>query len=127
MTFGEVVLGMIYFFFWFMAIWIFITIFADIFRRHDLSGGWKAIWIIVIFVLPFLGCLIYMISRPVTEQDKVAMQQMAAPNAAANAAPAAPAAGYSAADEIEKLGKLRDSGAITPAEFDAAKKRALGI
>ena len=127
MTFGEVVLGMIYFFFWFMAIWIFITIFADIFRRHDLSGGWKAIWIIVIFVLPFLGCLIYMISRPVTEQDKVAMQQMAAANAAANATAAAPAAGYSAADEIEKLSKLRDSGAITPAEFDAAKKRALGI
>jgi len=127
MTFSDLILGMIYFFFWFMAIWIFIQIFADIFRRHDLSGGWKAIWILIIFVLPFLGCLIYLISRPVTEQDKAAMQQMMAANAAASGAAAAPAAGYSAADEIEKLGKLRDAGSITPAEFDAAKKRALGI
>jgi hypothetical protein len=114
---------MIYFFFWFMAIWIFIQILSDIFRRHDLSGGWKAIWILIIFVLPFLGCLIYMVSRPVTDQDRAAMQQMAAASGPAGAT----ATGYSAADEIEKLGKLRDAGQITPAEFEAAKKHALGI
>ena len=51
------------FFFWFMAIWIFITIFGDIFRRNDLSGGMKAVWIIVLVLLPFLGAIIYMVAR----------------------------------------------------------------
>jgi hypothetical protein len=47
-----------------MAIWIFIAVFADIFRRNDLSGGAKAGWILLIFVLPFLGALIYVVARP---------------------------------------------------------------
>ena len=61
---GDVFWTMLVFFFWFMAIWIFITIFADIFRRQDLSGGAKAGWIFLIFILPFFGALIYIISRP---------------------------------------------------------------
>jgi len=63
-TFGSVILAMAVFFFWFMAIWIFITIFADIFHRRDLSGWAKAGWIFLLFVVPFLGALIYMIARP---------------------------------------------------------------
>jgi hypothetical protein len=61
---GDVFWTMLVFFFWFMAIWIFITIFADIFRRQDLSGGAKAGWIFLIFILPFLGALIYIVARP---------------------------------------------------------------
>ena len=61
---------MVAFFFWVMAIWIFISIFGDIFRRDDLTGLAKAGWILLIFILPFLGCLIYIIARPkVTAQD----------------------------------------------------------
>ena len=64
-------MAMIEFFFIFMLIWIFIAVFADIFRRNDLSGGAKALWILFIFVLPLIGVLIYMIGRPkMTEQDK---------------------------------------------------------
>jgi hypothetical protein len=101
-----------------MAIWIFISIFADIFRRNDLSGGWKAIWILVLFVLPFLGALIYMISRPkVTAQD---VQLMTQADAAAKAA-----AGVSTADQIEKLNQLLASGAITQPEYEALKKKAI--
>ena len=61
---GNVLWSMLIFFFWFMAIWIFITVFADIFRRSDLSGGAKAGWILLIFILPFFGAMIYIIARP---------------------------------------------------------------
>ncbi len=56
---GDALWAMLVFFFWFMAIWIFITIFADIFRRNDISGVAKAGWILLIFIVPFLGALIY--------------------------------------------------------------------
>ena len=68
---GNVLWAMLVFFFWIMAIWIFIAIFSDIFRRRDLSGWAKGGWIFLIFILPFLGALIYMIARPkMTEQDR---------------------------------------------------------
>lgn len=123
---------MIVFYFLFMIIWIFIRIFADIFRRHDLSGGWKAIWILVIFIVPFFGAIVYMITRPVTEQDlqeKAALEQQQAAIAAQQQAQAQFAAqsktDTSAADQITKLVALKDSGAITQEEFDAAKAKAL--
>ena len=50
--------AMLAFLFWFMIIWMFIGVFADIFRRNDLSGGAKAGWLLLLFVLPFLGILI---------------------------------------------------------------------
>ena len=75
MDLGDILWAMLAFFFWFMVIWIFIAVFADIFRRNDLSGWGKAGWILLIFILPFLGLLIYMIARPrMTEQDKQMIQ-----------------------------------------------------
>jgi hypothetical protein len=61
---GDLLWSMLVFFFWFMAIWIFITVFADIFRRRDISGGAKAGWILLIFIVPFFGALIYIAMRP---------------------------------------------------------------
>ena len=61
---GDLLIAMIAFSFMFMFIWMFIGVFADIFRRHDLSGGAKAGWVLLIFVLPLLGILIYLIARP---------------------------------------------------------------
>jgi energy-coupling factor transporter transmembrane protein EcfT len=118
MQLGDVLLSMVAFFFWVMAIWIFITIFGDIFRRDDLSGGAKAGWIFLLFILPFLGALIYIIARPkVTAQDVKIMAQAEAANKAV--------AGVSTADELTKLQQLKDSGAISAAEFDALKAKAL--
>jgi hypothetical protein len=117
MTFGDIFWSLIVFYFWFMIIWIFIRIFADIFHRNDLSGVMKVIWIIVLFALPFLGALIYMLMRKPTEQD---MQEIAAAQEMQKRA-----AGFSAAEEITKLQGLLASGAITQAEFDTAKARAL--
>ena len=62
--FGNLMWTMLVFFFWFMLIWMFIMVFADIFRRKDLSGGAKAGWILLIFILPLFGILIYLIARP---------------------------------------------------------------
>ena len=115
---GDALWAMLVFFFWFMAIWIFITIFADIFRRNDISGGAKAGWIILIFVVPFIGALIYMIARPkMTEQDKQIIEQAQEAQRRIE--------GYSAADEIAKLAALRDSGKITAEEYEDMKKKAM--
>jgi competence protein ComGC len=117
-TFGEILWSMLIFFFWFMAIWIFIMIFADIFRRNDLSGWVKAGWVILIFILPFIGAMIYLIARPkMTEQDKEMMEKAQQAQARMS--------GYSAADEVAKLAKLRDEGKITAEEYEAAKKKAM--
>jgi hypothetical protein len=114
--FWDLVWGMIVFFFWFMAIWIFISLFADIFRRDDLSGGWKAIWILVLFVVPFLGALVYIITRPkATAQD---VRMMAQAEAASKAA-----SGVSTADELAKLAQLRDAGVISVPEYESLKAK----
>ena len=117
-SFGNVLWTMIVFFFWFMFIWMFIAIFADIFRRDDISGGVKAGWIILIVILPFIGILIYMIARPkMTEQDRQMLAEVQEQQRRA--------AGYSAADEVAKLAKLRDEGKITAEEYEAQKAKAL--
>ena len=117
-SFGDVIWAMIVFFFWFMFIWMFIGVFADIFRRDDLSGGGKAGWIFLIVILPFLGILIYMIVRPkMTAQDQAMLTEMQERQRRAE--------GYSAADEIAKLAKLRDDGMISAEEYEQLKAKAL--
>jgi hypothetical protein len=117
-SFGDVIWTMIVFFFWFMFIWMFIAIFSDIFRRDDLSGWGKAGWILLIVVLPFLGILIYMIVRPkMTEQDRRMITEVQERERRLS--------GYSAADEIAKLAKLREEGKISEEDFEKLKARAL--
>jgi predicted membrane channel-forming protein YqfA (hemolysin III family) len=118
MTFWDVIFSMVAFFFWFMFIWIFIALFGDIFRRNDLSGGMKAVWLILLVFLPFLGAIIYMIARPkVTAQD---VELMTRAEAASKAA-----AAVSPADQIAKLSELKASGAISEAEYEALKQKAM--
>lgn len=117
-TFLDVFWYSILFFFWIMAIWIFIALISDVIRRDDLSGGGKAGWIIFMIILPFIGCLTYIIVRPkVTAQDvRMAAQAEAAQRAAA---------GVSTADELAKLSQLRSQGVINDAEYEDLKKKAL--
>ena len=114
----DFVWTMFIFYIWFMVIWMFIQVFADILRRENLTGVGKAGWILLLFVLPFLGILIYMIARPKnTEQDQRMMAQAQAVQARLQ--------GGSAVDDIAKAQELLDKGAITKAEFDQIKARAL--
>jgi hypothetical protein len=117
-TFLDVLWYSILFFFWVLAIWIFIMIVSDVFRRDDLSGGKKALWIVFMIILPFIGVLTYIIVRPkVTAQDvKLAAQAEAAQKAVA---------GVSTADELAKLNELRSQGVISHEEFEDLKKKAL--
>ena len=117
-SFWDVVAWMIMVFFAVLFIWMFIAVFGDIFRRDDISGWLKAGWIFLIFIIPLLGILLYVITRPkMTAQDQAMMEQMQERERRAT--------GYSASDEIEKAKKLLDSGAITAEEFDAMKKKAM--
>jgi energy-coupling factor transporter transmembrane protein EcfT len=118
MSFGDLLWSMVVLFFWILAIWVFIAIFGDIFRRNDLSGLAKAGWIFLIFIVPFVGALIYIVARPkVTAQD---VQMMARAEAANKAV-----AGVSTADELAKLQQLKTSGAISADEYEALKKKTL--
>ena len=113
-TFWEVVWWMIMAYFLVLIIWMFVRVFADIFARDDLSGFAKAAWIIGLIILPFLSIILYFCFRPrETESDRRMMAQ------------AQRASGYSATDEVAKAQQLLQSGAITQAEFDTIKARAL--
>jgi hypothetical protein len=118
MTFWQFIWGMVYIYCVFIVIWMFIRVFTDIFRREDLSGFAKAMWILLLFVLPLISILVYMILRPkMTPQD---VHDLAAMDAAQKAV-----AGLSPTDEIAKAAELRDQGHITAEEFDAIKKKVL--
>jgi hypothetical protein len=126
-SFADFFWYMIEFYILFMIIWIFIRVFADIFRRSDMTGVSKALWILVIFIIPLFGALIYIISRPRTAGDiEFGAHQPQVASAAVPAPPvpaAAPAA--STADQLTKLSALLASGALTQAEFDAQKAKIL--
>jgi hypothetical protein len=117
---------MFVFFAFIIWFWILITVFADIFRRRDIGGGSKTLWIIFVIVLPFLGVFIYLISNNEgmaqrnIERAEAQQQQMDA------YVKSVAGSGGGAAAEIERAKGLLDSGAITQAEYDAIKAKALG-
>ena len=124
--FLDVFWTMILFFFWVAWIWVLVIIIGDLFRRHDTSGLVKALWLIFLILIPFLGVLIYLIA------NSTGMSERAAAQAEANKAQfdnyvqsVAAQQGTGTAGEIEKAKALLDSGAITQAEFDALKAKAL--
>ena len=111
-------------FFLMLALWLFVSIFADIFRRDDLSGLGKAGWIIFVIVLPFLGVFIYLITQN-DSMMKRNMDRAKAQRAQMDDYVRQTAGGGGAAAEIERAKALLDSGAISQAEFDALKQKAL--
>src|SRR5918994_1908570 len=62
-TFGHFLLGVLYIFGFVILFWLMITVFADMFRRHDVSGWIKAVWVVFIILLPFLGVFAYIITQ----------------------------------------------------------------
>jgi hypothetical protein len=112
------------FFAWVVWIWIAITVLIDVFRRRDMSGWVKALWVILVIVLPFLGVLAYLLFNHdgmAERSGKAAADQQAQFDDYVRTT-----AGTGAASEIEKAKALLDSGTITQAEFDAIKAKALG-
>ena len=114
---------MIVFFAFIIWIWLLITVFADIFRRRDIGGGMKAIWIVFVIIAPYLGVLIYLIAEHNGMADR-SMEQMKAMKAQQDDYIKS-VAGSSPADQVAQAKSLLDSGAITQAEYDALKAKAL--
>jgi hypothetical protein len=122
--FLDILWTMLIFFLWIAWFWILITVFADIFRRHDTSGFGKVLWLIFVILVPFLGVFVYLIANHdgMTKRNIERMQgQQAQMDDYVRSV-----AGGGAAAEIEKAKGLLDSGAISQAEFDSIKAKALG-
>jgi hypothetical protein len=121
-TFGDAVLTVLEFAFLFLWIWIAVGVVFDIFRSHDLSNWGKALWVLFIVVLPYIGVLGYLIVRGHTMHEHQA-QDRAQYEAFRQYARSATSAGP--ADDINKLVELRDRGVLTSEEFDRAKAKVL--
>ena len=121
--FLDVFWSIVVFFAWLAWIWIAITCFADIFRRHDIGGWHKAVWVVFIIVVPFLGVLVYLIAQHDGMRDRT-LAQAKAQQAAMDQYVRETAGG--SASEIAKAKELLDSGAINQQEFDAIKAKTLG-
>jgi predicted membrane channel-forming protein YqfA (hemolysin III family) len=110
------VLSIFIFVLWF---WLLITVFSDLFRRHDISGWVKVIWVIVLIVFPYLGIFIYLITqhRGMAERQSQRVQQAREDMRHF--------VGYSVADELEKLERLKNSGTISNEEYTRLRARAV--
>ena len=97
--------------------WLLITVFSDLFRRHDISGWGKAFWVIVLILIPYIGIFVYMISqgRGIAERNAQYAQQARDEVRSV--------VGFSAADEIQKLDGLKKSGSISEDEFRHLRAR----
>jgi hypothetical protein len=115
---------MLIFFAWVIWFWLLITVFSDLFRRHDTSGFAKVLWIIFVIILPFLGVFIYLIAEH-EGMTKRAIDQAQAQRSQMDAYVRDTAGSAGAAGEIERAKGLLDSGAINQSEFDAIKAKAL--
>ena len=123
--FLDVLWTLIIFFLWVIWFWLLFTVFIDVFRRHDIGGGKKALWLIFVIILPFLGVFIYIITQNdgMTQRnlDRAKAQQAQFDQYVRETA----GGGGGAAGEIANAKQLLDQGAITQAEFDAIKQKAL--
>jgi hypothetical protein len=116
--FLDVLWTLLIFFLWVIWFWLLISVFVDVFRRRDIGGGAKVLWCIFVIILPFLGVFIYLL----TQHDGIAERQTQ--QVKQQEQYIRDVAGGSAA-EIEKAKGLLDSGAITQAEYEQIKAKAL--
>ena len=122
----DAFLTMLYFFLFIIWIWLLIMVFMDIFRSHDMSGWAKALWVIFIIILPFLGVFVYLIARGGKMHERAAdeaAQQQKAFDQYVKQAAGTP--GETAADQLHKLADLKSQGVLTDAEFEAQKAKIL--
>ena len=121
--FLSVLWTMAVFFAWIIWFWLLVTVFSDLFRRHDASGFTKVLWMIFVIILPYLGVFIYLIANHDGMTERALTQQQAAQQQLdQHIRSVAPA---SSTEEIARAKQLLDSGAITQAEYESPKAKAL--
>jgi len=121
---GQVFWSFLWFFLFFIWIWLLIMVFADIFRSHDLGGVAKAIWVIFVILVPYLGVFVYLIARG-HKMGQHAAEDAARQDAATRQYIQSVTAASSPAEEIAKLADLKAAGTITDAEYEQLKAKAL--
>jgi hypothetical protein len=123
--FMDILWTLIIFFSWVIWIWIMIVILTDVFRRKDIGGWAKAAWVVFLIVLPFIGALIYLIANHDGMSERQAKEVQQYQQQTDSYIREVAGTGNGAAGEIERAKGLLDSGAITQAEYDALKAKAL--
>ncbi|MGO4403845.1 PLDc N-terminal domain-containing protein [Bosea sp. RAF48] len=116
-TFANFVVDAFAVFMFILWFWLFITVASDLFRRHDVSGLSKVLWIIALIVLPYFGVFAYLLTqgRGMAERNLERAQHAREE--------LRKVVGFSAADEIEKLIKLKAAGTITEAEYASLRRQ----
>lgn len=122
-SFGDLLLLVVEISFFVIWLWILFTIITDLFRDHELSGWWKAVWIVFLVFIPFLTALVYLIARGSGMRDRAIKAQTDAKKHFDEYV--REQAQSSPADELHKLNELKEKGALDQAEFDQAKAKLL--
>ena len=116
-TFRNFLVDVFAVFMFFVWLWLLIRVFSDLFRRHDVSGWGKVLWVVLLIALPYIGIFAYILTQGqgMAERDEALVEQ-----ARANLRNDV---GFSAADEIEKLGRLKTAGTISEQEYARLRAR----
>ena len=122
--FMDVLWTMLVFFAWVIWFWLLITVFSDLFRRHDISGWGKAGWILLVVILPYFGVFIYLIAQGQHMAERRA-KDMETSRAAFDDYVRDVSGSSGPSDQIAKAKQLLDSGAIDANEFEQLKRKAL--
>jgi hypothetical protein len=116
---------MLEFFLFFLWIWLLIVVFSDIFRSHDMGGLAKALWVLFVIIIPYLGVLIYLIARGGSMHERAEEQAARQQKAFDAYVKQAAGSGGGGVDELSKLADLKAKGVLTDAEFEAQKAKLL--
>lgn len=114
---GNFLLDVFSVFIFVLWFWLLITVIGDLFRRHDISGFGKAIWVIVLILVPYLAVLVYLISQSRGMAERNAQRAQQARDELRHVI------GFSAADELEKLERLKNAGTISAEEYTRLRAR----
>lgn len=116
-TFGNFLTDIFSIFIFILWFWLFITVAADLFRRHDVSGWAKVLWVILLILLPYIGIFAYLLTqhRGMAEREQARARQMREE--------LRHMVGFSAADEIEKLERLKAAGTLSEEEYSRLRAR----
>ena len=120
---GDGLLTVLAIFFIVLWIWIYIAIFTDLFRDHELSGWWKAAWVLFMFILPVLTPLVYLIARGQGMRERAIKDQAEAQKHLDEYV--RETAGTSQVDELHKLNDLKEKGGISAEEYESMKAKVL--
>jgi|SRR6516164_9842629 len=123
--FLEIIWSFFIIFVWVAWFWLLISIAIDIFRRHDISGGAKALWLIFIVFIPFLGVLVYVLTQSKSMQERATAEATQQKQAMDDYIRATATTSGGAATEIAQAKALLDDGTITQEDFNAIKAKAL--